>query len=187
MVGAVDANTTPAARIPFHRPLLPRAEALLPYLRQIDGQNIYTNQGPLYRAFQRRLALRWQPGTHCVPVASGTAGIVLALLATGAWRPGLCLVPAWSFRATWNAVRLAGLVPVPVDVSADSWQIEPDAAEAVAAEAGAAGRLRRGGVAVRGPGGPRQVGGVSPAHGHPRGHRRGRGLRSPGAEARSRR
>jgi dTDP-4-amino-4,6-dideoxygalactose transaminase len=136
MVGAVDSNTTPAPRIPFHRPLLPRAEALLPYLRQIDAQKIYTNQGPLYRAFQRRLALRWQPGSHCVPVASGTAGIVLALLATGAWRPGLCLVPAWSFRATWNAVRLAGLVPVPVDVSADSWQLEPDAAEAVASKLG---------------------------------------------------
>ena len=42
--------------IPVLRPLLPRAERLLPYLRRIDETRIYSNHGPLSGELERRLA-----------------------------------------------------------------------------------------------------------------------------------
>jgi dTDP-4-amino-4,6-dideoxygalactose transaminase len=117
--------------IPVARPLLPDADALAPYLRQIDESRWYSNFGPLLRAFEDRLEARFAQPTRVATVANGTLAITLALQALGC-RPGeLCAMPAWTFVATAHAVRQAGLQPWFLDVDPQTWMLDP--AQTVAA------------------------------------------------------
>lgn len=118
------------------RPRLPDADALLPYLRQIDQAQIYSNNGPLLQRFARRMEAHFGVPEGCVlPVGSGTAGLTAALLSLGFARGGLCMVPDWTFPATLNAVFAAGLTPYLVDVDAASWSLTPAIAECALAQA----------------------------------------------------
>src|ERR1700730_15306107 len=112
--------------IPVMRPMLPAAERLLPYLKQIDQARIYSNFGPLALSFEKRLAAHFDlPEAAVVTVANATLGLALALLAQQV-RPGtLCVLPAWTFVASAHAAKLAGLVPYFVDVDARTWVIDP--------------------------------------------------------------
>lgn len=124
-------------RFPVARPSLPNADAILPYLRQIDKNQYYSNFGPLVGAVERRLAERYGIDPACVTtVASATAGLTAALLAeTRARRRNVndgaayCLLPAWTFVATLHAVLAAGLEPYLLDVDEDSWALTPQAVE----------------------------------------------------------
>jgi len=61
---------------------------------------------------------------HAVAVSNGTAALHLAVLALGL-RPGdEVLVPAYTFPATANAVRLAGATPVLVDVDPRTFNLD---------------------------------------------------------------
>lgn len=122
--------------IPVMRPMLPAAERLLPYLRQIDTARIYSNFGPLALSFEQRLATHFElPETAVVTVANATLGLALALLAQQV-RPGtLCMLPAWTFIASAHAVRLAGLVPYFVDVDARTWAIDATSIEDLISQA----------------------------------------------------
>jgi dTDP-4-amino-4,6-dideoxygalactose transaminase len=112
--------------IPVARPLLPAADALLPYLRRIDQTRIYSNVGPLIRELEERLAQHFSlPSGSIATVANATLGLTLTLQALGA-RPGsLCLMPAWTFAASGHAAVAAGLRPYFLDVDADDWCIKP--------------------------------------------------------------
>ncbi len=119
--------------LPVARPLLPTADAILPYLREADAARTYANHGPLTRRLERRLAehLGTPPGSVAT-VANATLGLALALAASGA-RPGtLCLMPAWTFAASAHAAILAGLRPHFLDVGEDG-ALRPDAVEAALA------------------------------------------------------
>ncbi len=122
--------------IPVMRPMLPAAERLLPYLKQIDTARIYSNFGPLALSLEKRLAAHYGlPETAVTTVANATLGLALALLAQRA-RPGtLCMLPAWTFIASAHAVRLAGLVPYFVDVDARSWALDAASAADLIARA----------------------------------------------------
>ena len=111
--------------IPVMRPMLPAAERLLPYLKQIDNARIYSNFGPLALSFERRLAAHFGLAeTAVTTVANATLGLTLALLAQQV-KPGtLCMLPAWTFIASAHAVRLAGLVPYFIDVNARTWALD---------------------------------------------------------------
>jgi dTDP-4-amino-4,6-dideoxygalactose transaminase len=123
-------------RIPVARPRLPFADDIAPYLRRIDATRTYTNNGPLSRELEARLAARaGAPAASAVTVANGTLGLVLALQALDLPGGSLCMVPAWTFAATAHAVRLAGLVPWIVDVTLESWALEPGLAEALLQDA----------------------------------------------------
>jgi dTDP-4-amino-4,6-dideoxygalactose transaminase len=71
---------------------------------------------------------------HCVGLASGLDGLRLALEACGVGAGDEVLVPAMTFVATWEAVSQVGAVPVPVDVTADDYGMDPGAAEAAIGE-----------------------------------------------------
>ena len=62
---------------------------------------------------------------HCVGVSSGLDGLRLALLAAGIEEGDEVLVPANTFIATFAAVRQAGGLPVPVDVSERDYNLDP--------------------------------------------------------------
>ena len=124
----------PALTIPVARPLLPRAEALLPYLRRIDHCRVYSNFGPLVRELETRLTAHFRAPPGCVGmVANATLGLTLALQAQRPRKGSLCLLPAWSFAASAHAVVNAGLRPHFLDVAPGSFLLTPEHALAVLA------------------------------------------------------
>jgi dTDP-4-amino-4,6-dideoxygalactose transaminase len=115
--------------IPVARPLLPTAEAVLPYLKRIDAARFYSNFGPLARELEARLSHHFGLPQNCVvSAANGTIALTAALaaLSRGA---GTCLIPSWTFCASAHAVLAAGLKPHFLDVDPESWRLAPEAAK----------------------------------------------------------
>ena len=112
--------------IPVMRPQLPAADQLEAYLRRIDATRYYSNHGPLLRELERRLALHFhvQPAQLAV-VANGTVALSAALLAVGAPAGTRCLLPSWTFVGSAAAVWAANLTPYFVDVSPQTWMLDP--------------------------------------------------------------
>jgi dTDP-4-amino-4,6-dideoxygalactose transaminase len=112
------------------RPQLPRAEALLPYLREIDGNRLYSNFGPLEQRFEQRLgAALGAPAGGVVCASNGTSALVAAILAEAgratAERP-FALMPAYTFVATAVAAQECGYAPWLADVSPTDWMLDPE-------------------------------------------------------------
>jgi dTDP-4-amino-4,6-dideoxygalactose transaminase len=127
--------TAPSEPLVIARPELPTAEALLPYLRQIDDARWYSNFGPLLTEFEARLAGRFEPQTKIVTCANGTQGLTLCLQALQLAPGSLCAVPAYTFVATAHAVIAAGLIPYFLDVDAATWTLQPQAVRQALASA----------------------------------------------------
>ncbi len=86
-------------------------------------------QGPEVAGFEDEFSAQ-VGGRHCVAVNSGTSALQLSLMAIGL-RPGdEVIVPSFSFAASANAVRLAGGVPVFVDIEPEHFTLDPDAVAA---------------------------------------------------------
>ncbi len=62
---------------------------------------------------------------HAVLCASGTAAVELALRGLGVGRGDEVILAAYDFKANFQNVLAVGAVPVLVDVSADTWIIDP--------------------------------------------------------------
>jgi dTDP-3-amino-3,4,6-trideoxy-alpha-D-glucose transaminase len=75
---------------------------------------------------------------HCVGVASGTAALTIATLASGIEPGSEVIVPAHTFIASALGLAHAGAVPVFCDVDADTGLIDPAAAEAAISDRTAA-------------------------------------------------
>ena len=86
-------------------------------------------QGPEVAAFESEFSTI-VGGRHCVAVNSGTSALHMALIAVRVKPGDEVIVPSFTFAATANAVRLAGAIPVFVDIEADSFCIDPAAVEA---------------------------------------------------------
>jgi len=123
--------------LPVAKPLLPTAERLVPYLREIDASRIYTNHGPLSRRLEARLAeYAGAPSAeHVCVAANATAALTATLMALRAETGSFCMMPAWTFVASGHAVVQAGLVPWFVDVAFDDGALTPHAARRFAAQA----------------------------------------------------
>ena len=68
---------------------------------------------------------------HCVCVANGLDALTLALMAADVGPGDEVIVPAMTFVATWLAVSHAGATPVPVDVKADTFNLDAARIESV--------------------------------------------------------
>jgi len=116
--------------LPAYRAALPRAEALLPYLRRIDANRWYTNRGELVSALEARLGdMLGLDGANVITAASGTAAIEGAIFASaGRARPPrpLALLPAYTFVATASAAERCGYTPYLLDVEPDTWTLAAD-------------------------------------------------------------
>ena len=103
--------------LPTLCPRLPDADAIGPFLQEIDRRRWYSNFGPLNERFERELAGHFEGASgSVVTVSSATAGLSLALRAASAETGGLCIMPAWTFAATPVAAVNAGLQPYFLDV-----------------------------------------------------------------------
>ncbi len=85
----------------------------------------YWAQGPRVKQLEE-LLVREAGGGHAVCVASGLGALRLALRALGVGPGDAVIVPAYSCVALANAVLAIGAEPIPVDVRADDWNLDPD-------------------------------------------------------------
>lgn len=68
---------------------------------------------------------------HALLVSSGTAALHLALLSLNIGKGDAVLAPDFTFPATFNAIRLTGATPVVVDVSPETYCIDPEQIEKI--------------------------------------------------------
>jgi dTDP-4-amino-4,6-dideoxygalactose transaminase len=84
--------------------------------------------GPHVDAFEREIAARVGV-PHAVALSSGTAALHLGLIAAGVQPGDRVITSTLTFAATANAAVYAGALPVFVDVSPDTWALDPDLLE----------------------------------------------------------
>lgn len=84
--------------------------------------------GPSVDAFEADLAAV-TGRAHACALASGTAGLHLALLVLGVGAGDRVAVSSLTFAATANAIKYVGAEPVLVDSEASSWNLDPDLLE----------------------------------------------------------
>jgi perosamine synthetase len=107
--------------IPLARPSITDAERAAADRALCSGQLVL---GPENERFEALLAARAKR-THAICVSSGTSALELALWALGLGPGDEVLLTAFGFVAAANAVRRLGAVPVPVDVEAATWNLDP--------------------------------------------------------------
>jgi pyridoxal phosphate-dependent aminotransferase EpsN len=80
--------------------------------------------GPHVDAFERELA-QYVGVPHAVALSSGTAALHLALQILNVARGDHVLTSTMTFAATANAITYVGATPAFVDVSRDTWNLDP--------------------------------------------------------------
>jgi perosamine synthetase len=108
--------------IPITRPWLGAQEA-----RGVTDalESRWIGQGPRVAEFEQRFAAR-VGANHAVALSSGTTALHLALVAAGFGPGDEVIVPALSFIATANAVRMVGARVVFADVDLATLNLDPD-------------------------------------------------------------
>ncbi|WP_255192405.1 DegT/DnrJ/EryC1/StrS family aminotransferase [Natronobeatus ordinarius] len=89
--------------------------------------------GPEVRSFEAAFA-DYCGAAHGVATSNGTTALHAALVALGIGEGDRVLTTPFSFIATANAIRLAGAEPVFADIDPTTYNLDPDAARAVAKE-----------------------------------------------------
>ena len=86
--------------------------------------------GPEVDAFEKEFA-RFVGTKHAIGVGNGMEALTLTLRAWGIGEGDEVIVPAHTFIATWLAVSAVGATPVPVDLDANTHNINPALIESV--------------------------------------------------------
>jgi perosamine synthetase len=97
----------------------------------------YWAKGPYVDEFEERIE-SYLGVEHAVTYNSGTTALVGALRAAGVKKGDEVIVPAFTFIATVNAIRLVGADPVFVDIERDRYALDPDATRAAVTDRTAA-------------------------------------------------
>jgi dTDP-4-amino-4,6-dideoxygalactose transaminase len=103
--------------------------------------------GPLVQELESKLA-EFCGARHCITCANGSDALSLALSAWGIGPGHAVFVPAFTFAATAGAVANAGATPVFVDVSADTFNMDPNSLAAAVEGARREGLQGRAVIAV---------------------------------------
>lgn len=102
------------------------------YLAKCVADNWVSSAGPYVTEFEEQIA-SVTGRKHAVAMVNGTTALQLALEVAGVARGDAVIVPDWTFAATANAVIHAGAIPVFVDVTWESWTLDPALAAAAIA------------------------------------------------------
>lgn len=132
--------------------MIHKSASFIPYGRHcIDEEDIakvievlrggWLTTGPEIEAFEKALAER-VGAQHAIACSSGTAALHLATLALSLGPGDAAIVPALTFLATANAVRLVGAEVVFADVDPTTGLLTADALDAALREAEILGRGR---------------------------------------------
>ena len=95
----------------------------------LESRNWWRTPGTKTLEFEQRFAAFHQ-AKHGIAITNGTHAIEVALAALGVGAGDEVIVPDATFVATASAVLFAGALPIPVDVTFDSWCIDPELVEA---------------------------------------------------------
>ncbi len=147
--------------IPLAVPNLAGNEAR--YLQDCVDTGFVSSVGPFVRRFEEMVAGATD-ATDAVAVASGTVGLHLALVSAGVTHNDLVVLPALTFIASANAIAHCGATPWLMDVTDESWTLDP----ALLDRTLAAETEQRGDALVHRASG-RRVAAIMPVHtlGHP--------------------
>jgi dTDP-4-amino-4,6-dideoxygalactose transaminase len=110
--------------LPLARPTIANPESVASATAAILASGVLTN-GPFVRELEARAA-DYLGVRHCVAVASCTAGLMLALRASGL--SGDVVLPSFTFSASAHAIAWNGLRPVFADISPENLLLDPTAA-----------------------------------------------------------
>lgn len=94
------------------------------YLQACIDSGFVSSVGPYVNRFEEMVAQK--SGTaYAVATNSGTSALHLALIAVGVERNDLVVVPSYTFVASANAISLCGASPWLMDVTEESWTLDP--------------------------------------------------------------
>jgi len=115
---------------PLHvgRPNVGDREAFLERVNGILERNWLTNQGPLVREFERRVAEKLKI-KHCIAMCNGTVALEIAIRALGL--TGEVILPSFTFIATAHALQWQGITPVFCDIDPVTFNIDPGRVESL--------------------------------------------------------
>lgn len=115
---------TPAFAEPVYitHPRLPDRTSLHGYIDSIYESGKLTNNGPLVRELEEKLARRLDAG-FCAAFCNGTVALQVALRAVGL--EGEVLTTPFTFPATVHAIEWNGLTPVFCDVDPETYNLDP--------------------------------------------------------------
>jgi dTDP-4-amino-4,6-dideoxygalactose transaminase len=99
----------------------------------LESRQWWRTPGTRTQAFEREFAAYHQ-AKHGIAVTNGTAALEIALAALGVGPGDEVIVPDFTFVATASAVLFSGAMPVLVDVTADTYCLDPERAEAAITE-----------------------------------------------------
>jgi perosamine synthetase len=116
--------------IPIAKPWIEEQEAEAARRVILSG---WITQGPEVAAFEKEFSESVGASYACA-VANCTTALHLALLAAGVGRGDEVVTVSHSFIATANSIRYCGANPVFVDISPDTFNIDPDQVEAAITE-----------------------------------------------------
>jgi len=116
--------------IPVAKPLLPKADKILPWLREIDKNRFYSNFGPLVLRLEDEISKHFKSASSAICMsANATLGLVATLFALNIPKGKICLMPSWTFVASGQAVLQAGLIPYFIDIKESDWIVSYDHVE----------------------------------------------------------
>ncbi len=110
------------SRIPLSIPDLGEQERMA--VARCITDNWVSSAGPDVIAFEKRMAAL-AGCAHGVAIVNGTAALYLALRAAGVKAGDRVLLPDFTFAATANAILQADAEPVFLDVTEESWTLDP--------------------------------------------------------------
>ena len=116
------------------------------YVRQAFDTNWLSTVGPNIAAFEKAFAER--VGLPAIALASGTAGLHLALRLAGVGCGDEVFCPTLTFVAAANAIVYQSGVPVFVDSDRATWNLDPDVLSCALRERAAVNRLPKALVVV---------------------------------------
>lgn len=119
---------SPAFPSPLHvgRPNLGDRATLQRRIDEMLDRNWLTNNGPLVREFERRVA-DYIGVEHCVAMCNGCVALEIAI--RGAGLKGEVIVPSFTFVATAHALQWQEITPVFCDIDPVTHTLDPDCVE----------------------------------------------------------
>ncbi len=109
--------------LPVSRPSLPALEEYVELLRDIWQSRMLSNFGKYTRLFEQK-AQRYLHNPFTRAVASCDIGLILALASMGVAERSECLVQAFTFNSTINAILWNRLTPVFVDIDRHTLNVD---------------------------------------------------------------
>jgi dTDP-4-amino-4,6-dideoxygalactose transaminase len=121
-------------KIPLTKPSPPRLSLAVSALQEIEESGIYSNFGPVNRAFEDGMIDKIFNGKgHCTTTCNATLALMLAIRAVMkkplSRQRNFALMPSFTFAAAAHAAIWCGLTPLFCDIDPQNWAADPDAEE----------------------------------------------------------